>query len=195
MSLSRFQLCQFLLLLCATSILPAAHADEAATWAALDSGNQVVLIRHASTEPGVGDPAGFTLDDCTSQRKLSAEGRAQAQRLGEQFRQRRIPVGQVWSSSWCRCTDTATLAFGQVKTMAMLDSSFDDSAAAVRQKRLAVAAAVRAKPAGVNLVMVTHQVNITELTGVVPRMGEVVVVSSTPKPDGTFAVVGRLQIP
>lgn len=194
MSTSNLTTRRALILLFAIALLQPAHADDAATWALLEKGGQVVLIRHASTESGIGDPPGFSLDKCSSQRNLSAEGRTQAQRLGEQFRQRAIPVARVLSSRWCRCVDTAMLAFGQVSTEPMLDSSFNDSAESARKKTQEVAAAVRRHSGPGNLVMVTHQVNIAALTGAGARSGEVVVVSPTAGKDGKFAVVGWLQL-
>ena len=107
-----------LLLACLGLLLPIAAAcaetDEAALWAALREGGHVALMRHAIA-PGVGDPAGFRLDDCTTQRKLSAQGRAQARAIGERFRANGIATAAVFSSQWCRCLDTAReLALGEV---------------------------------------------------------------------------------
>ena len=110
----------FLVLAAACDI---AHADEA-LWAQLRAGGLVVFIRHADTDPGVGDPPGFRLDDCKSQRNLSAAGREQARRLGEVFRRERVPVAQVLSSEWCRCRDTATLAFERYEPWAALNNLF-----------------------------------------------------------------------
>ena len=98
-------------LMLALAAIPAAHADES-LWALLKGGGQVVLMRHAVTTPGVGDPEGMRLADCATQRNLSDEGRAHAKQVGEAFRARKIPVGQVLSSPWCRCLETARLAFG-----------------------------------------------------------------------------------
>ena len=98
------------LLTCLALLLPVlafgADADEAALWKALRDGGHVALMRHAIA-PGVGDPAGFRLDDCTTQRKLSAQGRAQARAIGERFRANGITTAAVFSSQWCRCLDTA----------------------------------------------------------------------------------------
>ena len=190
---SRFAPCGTLLLALMT-LLPAARADETTAWAALQRGGQIVLMRHASTESGIGDPPGFTLADCSSQRQLSAAGRAQAQRLGAAFQSRRIAVSDVWSSRWCRCTETAQLAFGQVTPMPMIDSSFEDSTVAASQKLRDVVTAIGNHTTDGNLVMVTHQVNITELTGLGTRMGEALVLSGQRDADGKFVVIGRLQV-
>ncbi|MCK6409580.1 MAG: histidine phosphatase family protein, partial [Thauera sp.] len=91
------------LLLSATTF--AATAEEA-LWKALREGGHVALMRHA-VAPGVGDPPGFRLDDCATQRNLSAAGRRQAQAIGERFRANGIATAAVFSSQWCRCLDTA----------------------------------------------------------------------------------------
>ena len=88
-----------------------AAADEEATWKLLAGGGQAVLIRHAITTPGVGDPPGFRLEECSTQRNLTDEGRGHARRVGEAFRARKIPLARVMSSPWCRCLETARLAF------------------------------------------------------------------------------------
>src|SRR4030095_156661 len=77
----------------------------------LKAGGQVVLMRHAVTTPGVGDPDGMVLADCSTQRNLSDEGRAHARQIGEAFRARRVAVPQLYSSPWCRSLETARLAF------------------------------------------------------------------------------------
>jgi Histidine phosphatase superfamily (branch 1) len=89
---------------------PAQPAEEA-LWNDLRQGGYVLLIRHADA-PGTFDPPGFKLGVCSTQRNLSEEGRAQSRRLGELFRSKNVPIAQVFSSEWCRCIDTATLAFG-----------------------------------------------------------------------------------
>ena len=88
-----------------------AMASEA-LWALLKGGGQVVLMRHAVTTPGVGDPPGMRLDDCPSQRNLTDEGRRHARRTGDTFRERGAVVDRLLASPWCRCLETARLAFG-----------------------------------------------------------------------------------
>ncbi|WP_204140805.1 histidine phosphatase family protein [Halomicronema sp. CCY15110] len=136
----------------------------------------VVLLRHALA-PGTGDPANFQLGDCSTQRNLSAEGRAQAAAIGQAFRDRGVAVQQVLSSQWCRCLATAELMnLGDVTPEPALNSFFRDRRTAEAQT-LAVKQSLltQAERPGV-IVMVTHQVNITGLTGIVPRSGEAVVV-------------------
>lgn len=180
-----------LLLLTLVVTLPApAQGDEAAAWQLLRQGGGVALIRHALA-PGVGDPSGFALEDCATQRNLSDQGRAQAKALGERFRAEGVTVAAVLSSRWCRCLETARLAFGTVTPFPPLDSFFED-----RGEEPARTAAVRdhlrAWDGRGTLVMVTHQVNVTALTGVVPSSGEIVVLG--PNPDRSFSLVGRIRL-
>jgi len=147
------------------------------------------MLRHASTEPGLGDPPGFRLDDCATQRNLSEAGRAEARRIGAAFVRRAVPVARVLSSRWCRCVETARLAFGRVEAWSPLDSFFDDRSREPQQTR-AVRTLIAEPFTGGNLILVTHQVNITALTGIVPGTGEMVVLS--PEPGGRFTIVGRL---
>ena len=135
--------------------------DMQAAWQALATGGHVVLMRHAATQAGVGDPQGFRKDDCSTQRNLSTAGKDQARQAGEQFKRRAIVVDAVWSSRWCRCLDTARLAFGQAQAMRMLDSMFNDpegndEAGKTAQLKTALAE-WKARPGKRgNLVLVTH---------------------------------------
>ena len=104
--------CWLLLMVAATSARPLLADDAVAE--RLGEPGAVLLIRHALA-PGIGDPDGFRLDDCATQRNLSAEGRAQSRALGELLATRDVAAGPVLSSRWCRCVDTARLAFGRVE--------------------------------------------------------------------------------
>jgi broad specificity phosphatase PhoE len=168
----------------------AAVADDA-MWKLLASGGRVVLIRHAITTPGVGDPAGMRLDDCSTQRNLTDAGRAHARAIGEAFRARKIAVDRVLSSPWCRCLETARLAFARAEPSAPLGNLFgrpEKSQAQVQAMRGLVAAH---RGSG-NLVLVSHGSTIGAFTGISPGTGEMVIV--TPRGDG-FVVDGRLSVP
>src|SRR3989442_7484098 len=108
-------------------------ADDAVVWELLRGDGQVVLMRHAVTTPGVGDPAGFRLDDCATQRNLTDAGRADAKRLGAVFQGRAIPLSRVPSSPWCRCLETARLAFGRPEVWWPLSNLFDNRAREAEQ--------------------------------------------------------------
>jgi len=131
----------------------------------------VLLIRHASTEAGLGDPPGFTLGQCSTQRNLSEAGRAEAQAIGTWFQQQRLPVPTVLSSQWCRCQDTARLAFGSYQDWSALNSTFRDQGQHGPQLQR-LRERLRQLPAGQLEVWVTHQVIMTGLTGAYPAMGE-----------------------
>jgi hypothetical protein len=99
-------------------------AEDSAFWRLFRAGGCVVLMRHAATEPGVGDPPGFRLDSCRTQRNLSDEGRAQARRIAQAFAARNLSPPTVRSSAWCRCTETAQLAFGGYSVWPAINSFF-----------------------------------------------------------------------
>ena len=147
-------------------------------------------MRHATTEPGVGDPPAFRLDDCATQRNLSETGREDARRISAAFRARGVPIGRVLSSRWCRCLETARLAFGTVEPWPPLDSFFDDRSREPERTQ-AVRRRVGERPATGNLVLVTHRVNILALTGLDPAPGEMIIL--TPQGNGNFRVAGRLS--
>lgn len=170
-----------------------AESDER-LWAALQSGGHVIFIRHAITDSGIGDPPEFKLGDCSTQRNLSDQGRKDAKRIGAAFRRYQVPVAGVWSSRWCRCVETAQLAFGDVRPVGMLDSTFVEDQVVKQRKASEVLAFLSSAVVDKqNLVFVTHQVNIQELTGASPFSGEMVVT----KLDGAskLQVVGRLPVP
>jgi len=161
-----------------------ARADETLV-ARLRQGSCAVLLRHGQTTSGIGDPPGFDLGHCGTQRNLSDDGRAASRRLGAWFRERGLAPQAVRSSAWCRCKDTADLAFGRHVVWAPLNSTFDDArrAASAAEGTAALRAALAAIPAGRFEVWVTHQVNITALTGESVQMGEGLLVDAA----------GRLQ--
>ena len=160
-----------------SDVMPAAGqaqtADTPATgfWDLLRAGGCVVLMRHAQTEPGLGDPPGFTLGQCRTQRNLSEAGRQASRAFGAWLQAQNFKPDAVRSSQWCRCQDTARLAFGAYEDWPALNSTFagqGDSAAqqqVLRERLLAL-------PVGRTEVWVTHQVIMTGLTGAYPGLGE-----------------------
>lgn len=174
----------FLLLAC----LPAAATE--AGWALLRNGGQVVFLVHANA-PGAGDPANFDIENCRTQRNLSDRGRQQARRIGALFAARAEPVGQVYSSRYCRALETANLAFGDrlVEEMEALDALREEDAGEADATREEVLALIRNYSGSGNLVLVTHPENVSAWTGVNPREGEAVIVA--PTEDGVQAI-GRI---
>lgn len=148
------------------------------------------MLRHALA-PGTGDPAAFTLGDCSTQRNLSDEGRAQARRIGERFRTNGIESARVFSSQWCRTLETAELlGLGPVQPLPSLNSFFRNYQRSDLQTRT-LRQWLAEQASGEPLVLVTHQVNITALTDVYPASGELVVLRRTE--NGELEVVGTLE--
>jgi phosphohistidine phosphatase SixA len=130
-----------------------------------------LLIRHAATESGLGDPAGFTLGQCRTQRNLSEAGKQASQAFGAWLQAQNFKPDAVLSSQWCRCQDTARLAFGQFEDWPALNSTFAGQGDPAAQQK-ALLARLRGLPQGRTEVWVTHQVIMTGLTGAYPSMGE-----------------------
>jgi len=169
---------------------PPAHSDET-LWRTLRSGGYVLLMRHAATESGVGDPPQFKAGDCKTQRNLSAAGREAAARTGQQLKAAGIVFSTVLSSSWCRCLDTANIAFGSATPEPALDSFFGERSAQSARQTAAARALIQSFRGPGNLMMVTHQVNITALTGEFPAEGEIFVVQSTAQ--SPLQLIGRIK--
>ena len=169
--------------------VPARAAEDETLWQRLRSGGHVILMRHAITTPGLGDPVGFRLDDCATQRNLTDAGRDDARRVGAAFRSRGVPVGRVLSSPWCRCVETSRLAFDSAETWTPLSNLFDNRAREAEQMRALREIAGR-RPSGGNLVLVTHGSVVQPLTGIQPAPAELVIL--TPDDAGRFKIAGRL---
>jgi broad specificity phosphatase PhoE len=177
-----FVMCFFL------PVIASAQATQNIAWTQLRQGVAVALIRHAIA-PGLGDPPGFRIGNCTTQRNLSQEGRDQARRIGEFFREKGVKETSVYSSQWCRCLETARLlALGPVKEMPALNSFFEDRSTEESQTKQ-LRKFIMSLPADKPVIMVTHQVNITALTGIVPSSGEIIILQLTQ--DGQGKVLGR----
>jgi phosphohistidine phosphatase SixA len=168
--------------------LRAAMAEEAA-WQALRGGG-IALFRHAIA-PGGGDPPGMRLGDCSTQRNLDAAGREQARRIGAAFRAEGVAVDAVLASAWCRTRETAELAFpGRAAVEPAFNSFFADRGEAAARTEAARAILLAWRGPGA-LVVSTHQVNITALTGIFPASGEGVVLR---REGDALAVAGRIRV-
>lgn len=147
----------------------------------LQSGQYVILLRHALA-PGLGDPDYFDINDCSTQRNLSERGRQQAQHIGKLLKTKGIQHATVYSSQWCRCLDTARLLdFGEVSELPIINSFFQRTERREQQTQdlknwlIEHKASDSKKPTTVSI-LVTHQVNITALSDIFPRSGELVVI-------------------
>ena len=163
------------------------NASEQA-WNLAKEGNKIILIRH-SLAPGGGDPAGFKIDDCKTQRNLNRAGVNQSKKIGKLFKQNKVPVDQVLSSQWCRCKDTAKYAFGNFKEFTALNSTFQSPYNKNEGKQLKELYKFIKKwdGKGKNLILITHYSIITAVTTAVPRSGEIVIA------DKDFKVLGTIQ--
>ena len=148
-----------------------------ANWKPAKDGDKIILIRH-SKAPGFGDPPGFKIKDCKTQRNLNKEGIEQSQKIGELFKKNQIKIDQVLSSQWCRCKDTAKYAFKNFKEFSALNSTFQPPYDENAKKQIKELKDFIQKwnGKGSNLVLVTHYVIITAITDVVPRSGEIVII-------------------
>jgi phosphohistidine phosphatase SixA len=162
------------------------HAELAKLWRR-DGG--ALLVRHAATESGLGDPPGLVLGQCSTQRNLSDAGRQASRAMGAWMKAQQFKPDAVLSSQWCRCQDTARLAFGAFEDWTALNSTFDGQGDPTAQQK-ALRARLQAMPKGRSEVWVTHQVIMTALTGAYPEMGEGFLVDR----QGRLLARGRLAV-
>ena len=190
--LARVSSCVLGISLSITPGLTAGDSEEA--WAALVKGGHVALIRHGNAPPGYGgDPPGFKIDDCKTQRNLDEQGRGEARALGEAFRNRGVRVDRILSSPWCRCLETARLmAVGPVEESWALVPDRDPSSP-VRLLELKEIVSAWRGPG--TLVLVTHALTVRALLGFLPIQGETVVLR--PGTGGTVGanLVGLIAAP
>jgi phosphohistidine phosphatase SixA len=181
-------------------LTPALAADEAKeVWDALVEGGHVALIRHGNA-PGPtlgrgGDPPGFKIDDCMTQRNLDEIGRGQAKALGEAFRTHGVRVDRIQSSPWCRCMETAQLmAVGPVESSWALVPATDRNPNAPAALRTLKEMVATWRGPG-TLVLVTHGLTVRAMIGIVPSQAETVVLKPTPGSGSGARVVGRIAAP
>ena len=141
----------------------------------LKKGGNLIFIRHAYA-PGGGDPKNFDINDCKTQRNLSNSGRDQAKKIRSYFKDNNIPISKVYSSEWCRCKETASIAFNDFETKSFLNSFFSSQFAKnkdLQMKRLKTF--INNWDKNENLVFVTHYVVISESLNYAPSSGEIVI--------------------
>ena len=164
------------------------YADK--LWSALKSDNHLVLIRHALA-PGFSDPDYFDVKDCKTQRNLNDEGRYQSKKIGDLFRSNGIDKAAVYSSQWCRCLDTAKLLdIGEVSELPSLNSFFEHFERERSQTEKTIKWIENA-PLDIPTVLVSHQVNISALTGYSPASGEIVFLRRSS--EGSISIIGSIQ--
>ena len=154
----------------------------------LEDGGKLIFIRHAYA-PGNGDPDNFNLDDCSTQRNLNDEGRKQAQYIGNFFKENKFQIDKVLSSEWCRCKETAKIAFKEFSTNSFLNSFYSAKYANNKNKQIkALNEYIKKFKSNKNLILVTHYVLISEVLDYGPSSGEIVV------SDKDFNMIGTIKI-
>ena len=154
----------------------------------LKEGGKLIFIRHAYA-PGGGDPKNFNINDCNTQRNLSYEGRVQSKKIGNFFKKNKISIEKVYSSEWCRCKETATIAFENFETKNFLNSFFSEQFVENRQNQIKdLNRFIKNWNGNGNLIFVTHYVVISELLNYAPSSGELVI------SDKQLKVIDTLEI-
>ena len=154
----------------------------------LEDGGKLIFIRHAYA-PGSGDPNNFNLNDCSTQRNLSIDGKKQAQYIGDFFTKNKIKIDKVLSSEWCRCKETAKIAFKDFSTTNFLNSFYSSKYAKNKNKQVKeLNSYIKKFKSNKNLVLVTHYVLISEVLNYAPSSGEIVV------SDKNFNIIGTIEI-
>ena len=154
----------------------------------IKEGKKIIFIRHAYA-PGNGDPKNFNINDCSTQRNLSQEGKNQAKLIGLSFAKHNIPIENVFSSEWCRCTETASIAFDEkYQKKFFLNSFYDERFSKNKEKQIKeLKKFVNNWKGKKNLIFVTHYVLISEILNVNPSSGEIVI------SDKDYKVIGKLN--
>ena len=154
----------------------------------LTEGGKLIFIRHAYA-PGSGDPNNFNLNDCSTQRNLSDRGKKQAEHIGIIFRENKIEIDEVYSSEWCRCKETAEIAFTNFTTKNFLNSFYSSNYAKNKTKQIKdLMKFVKKNDFEKNIIFVTHYVLISEVLDYAPSSGEIIV------SDKDFNMIGSIKI-
>ena len=154
----------------------------------LQKGGNLIFIRHAYA-PGGGDPENFDIKDCKTQRNLNDTGRYQAKKIGYFFKTNNIPIDKVFSSEWCRCTETALLAFNNFKTQKFLNSFFSLNHRKNKKNQIKnLKKFIKNWNGQNNLILISHYVVIKEVLDVNASSGEIIVA------DLNYKMINRIQI-
>ena len=163
------------------------HADENII-SFLKEGKKVVFLRHAIA-PGNGDPVNFDIKDCSTQRNLNNKGIIQSRKIGTFFLTNNIKIDKVLSSEWCRCKDTAKIAFGKFKTLSALNSFYEARYAKNKFKQIKdLKKYINNWESDSNLIIVTHYIVISTLLNTTTSSGEMVIT------DKKLNILGNLEI-
>ena len=158
----------------------------------LQSGGYVVFLRHATTDRKQTDQDRNDLSDCLIQRNLSAAGRDQARRIGAAIGNLGIPIGNVFSSPYCRCRNTAELAFGKAVIADDLRFGLGDDIQQTARLSASLKTRLSTPPIpGTNTVLVSHTANLKEAVGIWPQPEGAAYVFK-PLPGQGFEYLGRI---
>ena len=176
------------LLIVAIFFIPNISFSNETIISSLKDGNKIVFIRHALA-PGSGDPSDFKINDCSTQRNLNKEGKAQSKKIGNFFYVNKIKIDKILSSEWCRCKDTAKIAFGKFETFNFLNSFYDERFAENRLKQIKdLKNYISNWENDSNLIMVTHYVVILDVLNRGTSSGEMIIT------DKNLNIIGNLAI-
>ena len=154
----------------------------------LKKGGKLIFIRHAYA-PGGGDPNNFNLNDCSTQRNLNDVGRKQAEQIGNFFKENKIKIDKVLSSEWCRCKETAKIAFKDFSTNSFLNSFYNPKYAKNRSKQIkALKDYIKKYQSNKNLILVTHYVLISDVFNYASSSGEIVISDKNLNMEGTIKI-------
>ena len=154
----------------------------------LQKGGNLIFIRHAYA-PGNGDPDNFDIKDCSTQRNLSDSGRKQSEKIGNFFNENKIPIDLVISSEWCRCKETASIAFQSFETKNFLNSFFSSKFAQNKNSQIkSFKKFIKSWDGKKNLIFVTHYVFISEILDYASSSGEIII------SDKDFKVIDTIEI-
>ena len=154
----------------------------------LKVGGKLIFIRHAYA-PGGGDPENFNIYDCSTQRNLSESGRIQSKKIGNFFTENKIKIENVYSSEWCRCKETASLAFENFNTKSFLNSFFSSKFAQNKNSQMKdFQKFLLDWDEKTNLIFVTHYVVISEILDYPSSSGEIVISNKN------FKIIDTLEI-
>ena len=154
----------------------------------LKVGGKLIFIRHAYA-PGGGDPENFNIYDCSTQRNLSESGRIQSRKIGNFFTENKIKIENVYSSEWCRCKETASLAFKNFKTKSFLNSFFSSKFTQNKNSQMRdFQKFLLDWDEKTNIIFVTHYVVISEILDYPSSSGEIVIANKN------FKIIDTLEI-
>ena len=160
-------------------------------WDQLKKGGYIILMRNTVVDEGLGDPKGYKVADCATQLNLNDKSRAEAKKIGEEFKKRKIPIKQVLTSAFCRTKETAQLAFGKADVWEPLNSFYDKPDRKSEQTRMLHQRMENPPKDGANLVLITHGYNIVSATGLNPDPGDMLII--TPAFRVGYKIIGELS--